>query len=62
MDLEKETSKRWAGLTFNPDADRRSAVRPGKRSRSEPSPETEVQMGLMWALSIVGESGSDQVD
>ena len=24
-----------AGLTFNTDADRRSAVRPGKRSRSE---------------------------
>ena len=39
-------------MTFNPDADRRSAVRPGKRSRPESLLATEVQIGPRWALSI----------
>ena len=49
-------------MTFNPDADCRSAVRPGNRSRPEPLLGTEVPISLMWALSIVGKSDCHQVD
>ena len=61
MDLEKEESNRQAELALNPDADRGTAVRPGRRGRSELLLPTEVQMGPRWALSIRGKSGCDQL-
>ena len=51
---KREKWEVWAGMTFNPDADRRSAVRLGKRSRSEPLLGTEVHISLLWALSMLG--------
>ena len=42
MDLEKETSEGSTGMAFNPDADRRSAVGPGRRSQSDLSLEIRI--------------------
>ena len=49
-----------AGLTFTPDADRRSAVRPGKRNRFGSLLAAEVRIGPSWALSMLGTAGCGQ--